>query len=333
MADAPVPVDRATWLKINDLVDQLNATVDGVVVPPPDTPPPTTPPTPTNPYPDRGSVGAKNLAQLPRNKPTSGFIRVDKPTTIADTYLQGGLDVYSDLTLRNVMVEQSGAWWGNIVLRAGASLTAEDVTIKPTNTSPNEARRQDGVLQMDGAGPVTLRRVDCSYAGKLCLGAHDVLIEDSWVHAMTPYTPPGGSPTHKGAFMSMGGAGHIILRRSRLEVCNIKPYNATTNPEGFDPATQTGCILLQPWSNITDVLVELCFMMGGYYSLRAEGTQPSRNINGVVSKLKVRNNVFCPMPGGGPVLIAPGVGIDEWTGNVQGDENGVPNTTAVPKPA
>jgi hypothetical protein len=251
---------------------------------------------------------------------------------LSNVKVHGGLDIYADTELHNVYVEQDGTWWGNIVVRNNASLLAEDCTIKPVQSANNPARGQDGVLQ-NSARSIVIRRCDISGTGKGGLLSSNTVIEDSWLHGYTPYLDPKtGAYIHKDSFMTMGGS-HIRITRCRCEANLPSPFNATTNPFGFDPSSQTAAILLQPWSDISDVTVENSFLMGGYYAVRFEGTQTARNINGTTSGLVFRNNVWGPPPtGGGYYTYMAGVGISEWTNNVRGDVNGNPTTTQVPHP-
>jgi transposase InsO family protein len=223
----------------------------------------------------------------------------------------------------SVYVQEDGRWWGNVVVRAGGSLLMEDCTIKPTATTPNPARAQPGVLQSAG-GPVTIRRCDISGSTDGGLLGDNATIEDSWYHDFTPYyDPTTGAPAHKGSFMTMGGS-HIRITRCRFETNNPTPYNAKTNPGGFDPSTQTGAILLQPWDPISDVVIEDLFLMGGYYALRMQSSASTGGAN--LTGLVVSNNVFGPAPqGGGNYTYDKAVQLTQCSGNVRGDVNGNPD--------
>jgi len=281
-------------------------------------------------FPARGSVGA--TGSLTVMNPPGGVLVIRQPTVLRNVLVHGGIDIYAPTELHNVYVQNDGRWWGNVVVRKGGSLLAEDCTIKPTATTPNPARSQDGVLQSAG-GPVTIRRCDISGSGKGALLGDNATIEDSWLHDFTPYQDPAtGAWTHKDAFMSMGGS-HIRITRCRCETNNPTPYNATTNPGGFDPSSQTASILLQPWDAISDVVIEDSFLQGGYYALRMQSGAgagvSTQNLTGLV----VRNNVFGPAPkGGNNYTYDKAVQITQWSGNVTGDVNGNPTGAAVAKP-
>jgi hypothetical protein len=295
--------------------------------PPPPSPPP--PPAPTS-FPAPGSVGASGT--LKDVYPAGGVMTINTPTVLSNVKIHGGLDIYANTELHNVYVEQTGAWWGNVVVRNKATLLAEDCTIKPVKAATNVARGQDGVLD-DGAGPVTIRRCEITETGKGALLGSNVIIEDSWLHGFTPFLDAStGTYVHKDSFMTMGGS-HIRITRCRCEANLPSAFNATSNPFGFDSSTQTGAILLQPWGAIRDVVVEDSFLMGGYYAVRMEGTQTARGINGATSGLVFRDNVFGPPPaGGGYYTYMSGVGISQWTNNVQGTVTGEPTTKLVPAP-
>jgi len=269
--------------------------------------------TPTT-YPAPGTVGASGT--LTDVYPPGGVLSIHSPTTLSNVHIHGGLDIYADTQLHNVYVEQNGAWWGNIVVRNGASLVATDCTVKPDAITPNDARKQDGVLDVD-ASSITIQRCDISIAGKGGLIGDNTLIEDSWFHDFTPYLDPStGAWTHKDAVMTMGG-NNIVIRRDNFVTNNPDPYNATTNPYGFDSSTQTGAILLQPWSPITNVTIDHSFLQGGYFALRMQATSPDGSTPTGLSGLVVTNNVFGPLPkGGGYYTYDAAAQIQTWSGNV-----------------
>lgn len=288
------------------------------------------PPIQLNSYPDRGSVGA--FGTLTDVYPGAAGMQIRTPTTVSNVRVHGGIDCYSVCTLRNVSIENSGEWWGNVVIRKGGSVNVDGCTVSPDPTKNIDARLQDAFLNQSDV-PSIIKNCDISYAGKGSLSQSNVTFEHNWVHCLTPYVPPTtGSPTHKGGFMTMGGT-NIVIRNNRLEANNDKAFDIVSNPCGFDPKTQTGAILLQPWGDISNVTIEGNFLMGGYYSLRMENTQTARGINGSTSHLIVQNNVWGPWPsGGGAYVYQDGVGIDTWAGNVRGDADGIPSTTPIGRP-
>jgi len=281
-------------------------------------------------YPAPGSVGAKGT--LTDVSPAGGVMTIRTPTTLSNVIIHGGLDIYADTVLDNVFVQQDGTWWGNIVVRNGASLQAQDCTIAPVLSAANDAREQDAVLDVD-ASSITIQRCDISGAGKGGLIGDNTTIEDSWLHDFTPYQDPStGAWTHKDAVMTMGGV-NIKILRDRLAANNPSPYNATSNPTGFDPNTQTAAILLQPWTAITNVTIQNCYLEGGYFALRMQNSSPQGGAATGLTGLAVTGNVFGPPPsGGGYYTYEAGAQITAWSGNVTGDVNGKPTTTAIAHP-
>jgi len=291
----------------------------------------TTPPagTPTT-FPAAGTVGAKGT--LTDVYPAGGVMSIHTPTVLSNVKIHGGLDIYANTELHNVYVEQSGTWWGNIVVRNNASLLAEDCTVKPLNVTPNDARKQDGVLDV-AASSITIERCDISIAGKGALIGSNTTIDDSWFHDFTPYLDPStGAWTHKDCVMTMGGS-NMKFVRDNFAANNPTPYDATTNPTGFDSHTQTAAILLQPWSAISNVAIQNSFLEGGYYALRMQAVSPSGGAATGLNGLVVTNNVFGPYPtGGGYYTYDPLTQIASWSGNVAGDINGNATKTAIPQP-
>lgn len=291
-------------------------------------------------FPRRYGVGASgNLTDV---RPTNGVLIIRQPTVLQNEWIHGGIDCYSACTLNNVYVESDTGWWGNIVVRKDqnppATLNAQNCTIDPgptpTTSTTLLARGQDGVLDQS-TGAVSIRQCEIAHTGKGSLTDGNFTMEDSWVHSLTPYYV-NGAPTHKGGVMSMGGDGFMI-RRNRLEECDpTTVYSATTNPDGFASDTQTGSILLQPWGNITNVTIADNFLECGYYTLRMEGTQTTRKINGTVSGVSVTGNVFGPYPLHGYYWTTqPGstaAGVTAWSDNVVGDKDGIPSSVVVAGP-
>jgi hypothetical protein len=276
-------------------------------------------------FPARGSVGAHPHG-LRVVRPAKGVLEINRPTVLRNTKVVGGIDVNSRLTMRNVVVASPGTWWGNVVVRPGAKLVAEDCTISPTGPASNPARRQDGVLQMSGSARVTIRRCDITGTAKGALVGTGARIVDSWLHDFTPSTDPAtGQPTHKEAVMSLGGS-DIRIIRCRCEANNPEPYDAARNPNGFDPETQTAAITLQSWSPIRNLEIRDSFVQGGYYALRIESHAGNR-----ISGLRVEDTVFGP-PRAGFYTYDPTTQITAWDGNVQGDGNGHATGDAVPRP-
>jgi hypothetical protein len=264
-------------------------------------------------------------AQLPVTTPSGGALQVNTAgQVIANQYVKGGVEVNApNVVIRNCFIEQQvGGGWMNVAQhRAATNLTLEDCTIIPVLGAPNGGRQQAAVWN-EGTSGLTMRRCEVARASQAALAGTNVLIEDSWVHDLLPY-PEGGSP-HKECFMSMGG-GPVVLRRNRFE---------TNLPTNMDPGSHTAAVFFQPWSDIVDVTIDHCYLMGGYYSLRAEDPDAARNINGHVKNLSVTNCVFGPQPvqGGAPVLIGASVTIGAWTNNRIGDADGAPGATVVPHP-
>ena len=289
-------------------------------------------------YPAPGSVGA--TGPLQDVYPAGGVLVIKSPTTLSNVKIHGGIDIYANTTLKNVYVENDGSqWWGNVIVRKGASLLAEDCTIKPTNNYPNPARAQDGILDVDStSATITIRRCDISRTGKGVMLGSNMVIEDSWFHSMTPYQDPTtGVYAHKGSVMLMGGS-HIRISGCRFTT-NDNPniWDPSTNPFGFQENTQTSAILLQPWGPISDVTVENSFLEGGYAALRLQAVNPSNQTVPGVTGIVIRNNVFGPYPVKAPYTgmyytYDPRVQLTTWSGNVTGDVNGVPTQTAVAHP-
>jgi hypothetical protein len=275
-------------------------------------------------FPRPGTVGA-TAAHTRIVHPPGGVLVIDKPTVLRNTTVVGGIDVDSKLTMHNVVVANDGRWWGNVVVRPGASVVAEDCTIRPTGDATNPARRQDGVLQM-GRGRVTIRRCDITGTAKGALVGSGALIEDSWLHDFGPATDPtNGQPIHKEAVMSLGGS-NIRIIRCRCETNNPEPYDPVKNPDGFDPATQTAAITLQPWSPIRNLVIRDSFVQGGYYALRIES-----HAGTTISGLRVEDTVFGP-PQAGFYTYDPQARIAAWSGNVEGDGDGRATSTTVAAP-
>jgi hypothetical protein len=277
-------------------------------------------------FPARGSVGAKGR-DLRVIRPKDGVLVVDEPTVLRNAKVVGGIDVHSRLTMHNVVVANDGRWWGNVVVRPGGTVVAEDCTIRPTGAATNPARGQDGVLQMGERARVTIRRCDISGTSKGALIGTGARIIDSWLHDFTPSTDPtNGQPVHKEAVMTLGGS-DIRIIRCRCEANNPDPYDPTTNPTGFDPATQTAAITLQPWSPIRNLQIRDSFLQGGYYALRIEGRDGN-----TISGLQVEDSVFGP-PNAGFYTDDGTAHVAAWVGNVEGDRNGHPTGDVVPAPA
>jgi len=276
----------------------------------------------TGTFPAAGSIGATGT--LTDVFPAGGVMTINTPTILSNVKIHGGLDIYANTELHNVYVEQDGTWWGNVVVRNNASLLAEDCTIKPVDKSPNEARAQDGVLDVE-ASSITIERCDISGSGKAALIGDNTTITDSWFHDFTPYKDPStGQWTHKDAIMTMGGA-NINILRDNLAANNTSTYNATTNPNGFDPSTQTAAILLQPWTPISNVTIEDSFLQGGYYALRMQATNPDGTKPTGLTGLTVANNEFGPFPsGGGFYTYDDGTKIVNWSGNVSSTGSAIP---------
>jgi hypothetical protein len=276
-------------------------------------------------FPQRGAVGAHDISEMRRINPPSGVLEIDKPTVLRNAVVVGGIDVNANLTMRNVLVASDGRWWGNVVVRSGARLTAENCTIRPSGAASNPARRQDGVLQMAG-GRVTIRRCDISGTSKGALVGTGARIEDSWLHDFAPSTDPAtGQPVHKEAVMVLGGS-DIRIIRCRCEANNPDPYDPSSNPHGFDAATQTAAITLQPWSPIRDLEIRDSFLQGGYYALRIES-----HAGGTIHGLRVEDTVFGP-PRAGFYTYDSGARIAAWRGNVEGNRDGDPTGRVVPAP-
>jgi hypothetical protein len=277
-------------------------------------------------FPAPNSVGAHPASDRIITPP-HGVLEITKPTVLHDATVVGGIDVDSTLTMRNVVVRNDGRWWGNVVVRPRARLVAEDCTIKPSGPPTNPARRQDGVLQMSSRGKVTIRRCDISGTAKGALVSSGALIEDSWLHDFRPSVDPtSGLPVHKEAVMTLGGS-NIRIIRCRCEANDPDPYDATTNPNGFDPSTQTAAITLQPQSPIRGVVIRDSFLQGGYYALRIEGHGAN-----TVDGLRVDGTVFGP-PIAGYYTFDSRNQIASWTGNVQGDRDGRATGPEVPRPS
>jgi hypothetical protein len=126
--------------------------------------------------------------------------------------------------------------------------------------------------------------------------------------------------------MSLGGS-DIRIIRCRCEANNPDPYDPTTNPHGFDPATHTAAITLQPWSPIRDLQIRDSFLQGGYYALRIEG-----HGGNTITGLRVEGTVFGP-PNAGFYTNDGTAHITAWEGNVEGDRDGHSTRVTVPDPA
>ncbi|WP_051797903.1 hypothetical protein [Catenuloplanes japonicus] len=242
---------------------------------------PAPPPVPEVVRPGEGSTGVPDGVTLTAY---TGSLRITQAGTVIDgKQIDGCLDVRA----RDVVIRNSRITCGDIMIKIEqktANLTIEDSELDGKSTG-----------FVAGYWNFTLRRVDVHNLQEGPRVGSNVIIEDSWFHAMRSAN---SDEAHQDLMQTNGGSNSTVRN-------NV--FDATSSEAGvsFNAAFQVGA----EFEPLENVLVEDNWFNGGGYTINIRNDPD-------ISNVLFRNNVFGPRHGYGAVSRADSPGIIWESSNV-----------------
>lgn len=214
-------------------------------------------------YPDATTTGYKHtnvqLSRVPVN--SDGDFVITKPGVVDAKHIEGCVLVRArNVTIKRSLISGCRSYFNIRLMTGSANFRLEDVEV-----DGNDFNGQNAALVDDGAGPVTVLRMDMHHVADGPHPGEDVLIEDSYIHDLY-----GCQICHNDTIQS-AGARNVVLRHNTL-VNHASGRNAVVRI-----ATEQG--------PVNQFLMENNLLSGGNYAV-----QVREQGNGAPEGVVIRNN-------------------------------------------